>query len=84
MKFTFLLRLIAISLLLVAGTPFAQFPARPVKLVVPAGAGGPTDVVARVLANGLTEAWGKQVLVENRPGAGGNPGAEVLAARGRS
>lgn len=82
MKIARFLLLAALPALLAAGTARAQpaspFPVRTVKLVVPAGAGGPTDVVARVLANGLTESWGKQVLVENRPGAGGNPGAEVV------
>lgn len=70
--------LLLAALCLFATAATAQYPSRPVKLVVPAGAGGPTDIVARLLAHGLTETWGKQVLVENRPGAGGNPGAEVV------
>jgi tripartite-type tricarboxylate transporter receptor subunit TctC len=49
----------------------ADFPLRPVKLVVPFAAGGPTDVVARILADLLTVRWGGQsVVIENRPGAG--------------
>lgn len=49
----------------------ADFPAAPVKLVVPFAAGGPTDVVARILGDLLTARWGgKTVLIENRPGAG--------------
>src|SRR5213083_1514139 len=48
-----------------------NFPAAPVKLVVPFAAGGPTDVVARILADLLSARWGgKSVVVENRPGAG--------------
>jgi len=49
----------------------AEFPSRPVKLLVPFAAGGPTDVVARILADFLTARWnGQSVLIENRPGAG--------------
>ena len=49
----------------------ADFPARPVKLVVPFAAGGPTDVVARILADFLATRWaGQSVVIENRPGAG--------------
>jgi tripartite-type tricarboxylate transporter receptor subunit TctC len=49
----------------------AEFPSRPVKLLVPFAAGGPTDVVARILADLLSARWGGQsVVIENRPGAG--------------
>ncbi|HET9244967.1 MAG TPA: tripartite tricarboxylate transporter substrate binding protein, partial [Xanthobacteraceae bacterium] len=49
----------------------ADFPSRPVKLLVPFAAGGPTDVVARILADLLSARWGGQsVVIENRPGAG--------------
>jgi tripartite-type tricarboxylate transporter receptor subunit TctC len=56
-----------------AGVAQAQgdYPARPVKLVVPFAAGGPTDVVARILADMLSARWGGQsIVIENRPGAG--------------
>ncbi len=49
----------------------ADFPTAPVKILVPFAAGGPTDVVARILAEQLAERWGgKPVVIENRPGAG--------------
>lgn len=64
----------------IAGFAFAQdFPTRTVRIVVPAAAGGAVDAISRVLAQKLTEAWSRQVVVENRPGAGGNIGIESVA-----
>src|SRR3954465_2702940 len=48
----------------------ADFPARPVRMVNPYTPGGSVDLVGRALAAGLAEAWGQQVIVDNRPGAG--------------
>jgi tripartite-type tricarboxylate transporter receptor subunit TctC len=58
----------------------AEFPSRPVKLLVPFAAGGPTDVVARILADLLSARWGGQsVVIENRPGAGTIVATSALA-----
>ena len=71
---------IACALALVAGAASAQdFPARPVKILVPQTPGGASDALARIIAQKLTEKWGQPVVVENRPGAGGNVGMEAVA-----
>jgi tripartite-type tricarboxylate transporter receptor subunit TctC len=63
-----------------ATSVFAQgYPTKPVKVVVPYPPGGPTDIVARVVSQKLSEQMGQQFIVENRPGAGGNIGAEAVA-----
>jgi tripartite-type tricarboxylate transporter receptor subunit TctC len=57
----------------------ADYPNRVVRIILPQPAGGGTDVVARAVAQKLTEAWGQQVIVDNRPGANGIIGAEAVA-----
>lgn len=57
----------------------SNFPQRPVRIVVPYTTGGSNDVIARLLAQQLQEAWGQPVVVENKPGAAGNIGASDIA-----
>jgi tripartite-type tricarboxylate transporter receptor subunit TctC len=67
---------------LFAGAARAQsgsWPNRPVRLIVPLAAGGPTDTVARVVADQLSKMWGQQVVIENKPGGGTNVGNEFVA-----
>ncbi len=55
------------------------YPAKPVRFIVPFPPGGPTDIMGRMAAQRLTEAWGVQVVADNRGGAGGNIGSELCA-----
>ena len=55
------------------------YPSKPIRLVVPFPAGGSLDVVARAIGQKLTEAWGQPIVIDNRPGAGGNIGADLVA-----
>jgi len=73
-------RCLALALSLLSCAALADWtPARPVKLVVPFAAGGQPDIVARTLAEPLSKALGQFVIVESRPGAGGNIAAEIVA-----
>jgi tripartite-type tricarboxylate transporter receptor subunit TctC len=67
------------ALTLTDGASAQSYPSRQVRLIVPFGAGGPTDVIARVVAQRLSEAFGQQVITENIPGAGGNTGVAMVA-----
>jgi tripartite-type tricarboxylate transporter receptor subunit TctC len=70
----------ALVLLFAGGTCAAQtYPVKPIRFVVPFPAGGIADVFARVIGQKLNDAWSQPVIVENRPGAGGNIGAEAVA-----
>jgi tripartite-type tricarboxylate transporter receptor subunit TctC len=70
---------LAAQLLLPGPLNAADYPSRPVKLLVGASAGGTTDTMARTIAEPLSSLFGQPVLVENRPGAGGNLAAEAVA-----
>src|SRR5919206_4807748 len=75
--------LLVISGVAIAQTPASRagraYPERPVRIIVPFGAGGANDVVTRIVATRLTEVLGEQVVVDNRTGAGGLIGTEIAA-----
>ena len=64
-----------------AGSSLAQtvYPAKAIRYVVPFPAGGPLDIVARAIGQELNKSWGQPVVIDNRPGAGGNIGADLVA-----
>ncbi len=68
--------LLAIGALAAQGAQAQNYPNKPVKIIAPFAPGGGTDFIARLIAQKLTEKLGSQVIVENKPGAGGNLGAE--------
>lgn len=79
MKQTCIAMLLAVA---VWGAPTAdaqEYPSRPVRVVVPFPPGGATDIVTRIVAQRLTELWGVTLVVDNRTGAGGNIGADIVA-----
>ena len=56
-----------------------NYPTKPIRVVVPFPAGGTSDILARLIGAKLTESWGQQIIVDSRPGANGNIGAELVA-----
>lgn len=73
-------RLLGGALASIAVPAFSQSAARPLKLIVPFAAGGPTDLMARTLSTMMSEQSSRQVIVENKPGAGGNIAAAYFAS----
>jgi tripartite-type tricarboxylate transporter receptor subunit TctC len=70
----------ACAIAAVCGVAHAQdYPTRPIRTIVPLSAGGGTDIAARVVGQKLTERWSQQIIVDNRPGAGGNIGADIVS-----
>jgi tripartite-type tricarboxylate transporter receptor subunit TctC len=79
-KLTKLLMIAAATILVATrGASSAEYPDRPINMIVTFAAGGSSDVLARTVANAMGEGLGKSMVVENRPGAGGHLGAEVVA-----
>jgi len=73
-------RLLTLLLALIAfPAAHAEYPDRPIRIIVPFTPGGSTDILARMIGQKLIEAWNQNVVVENRPGANGVVGAEVTA-----
>src|SRR5262245_51772935 len=72
--------IVSLALALFSALALAQeYPTRPVRIVVPFSAGGPNDIIARLVAHKLGEALGHQMVIDNRPGAGGNIGTDSVA-----
>jgi len=71
--------LLALAFALAAGSALAQYPNRPIKLIVPFPPAGATDIVGRIVAQKLGERLGQSVVVENKPGAGGSIGSDIVA-----
>src|SRR6516164_2377580 len=75
----FLLAAIAASVAGVGPAPAQEYPARPIHMIAPYAPGGIADIAARLVGAKLTEAWGQQVVVENRPGANGFIGVTAVS-----
>jgi tripartite-type tricarboxylate transporter receptor subunit TctC len=79
MAMRFLTLLLSLFTALASAAPVkADYPDRPVRIIVPVAAGGGVDVMARLLAQKLSERWNQQFVVENRPGAAGMIGSKAV------
>ena len=75
-----MLRIFMLALLVAPLVSYGQaYPSRPIKLVVPYPPGGSTDLLARIVAQKMSDSMGQPIIVENRPGAGGMLGSELVA-----
>ena len=79
MKFILYVHTALLACVITANAVAQNYPNRTVRMIVPVSAGGATDVFARTLAQGFNEAWGPHFIVDNRPGAGGMIGSELVA-----
>jgi tripartite-type tricarboxylate transporter receptor subunit TctC len=85
MRFRLMFTIMIAASALLGATALAQapgsesYPARPVRFIVPFAAGGAVDILSRTVGTKLSGLWGQQVVIDNRPGAGGNIGAEAAA-----
>ena len=74
--------LISAALVLCAGMALAQgYPNKPIKIVVPFTPGSATDIMARIVGEKLSAAWGQPVVIDNKPGAGGTVGAGSVISK---
>jgi tripartite-type tricarboxylate transporter receptor subunit TctC len=72
--------LLALAMLSLFSVGYAQpYPSKPIRIIVPYAAGGTSDILARQIGPKLTDAWSQPVIVENKPGANGNVGADFVA-----
>ena len=78
-RFAGIAAVVAAALLSAAAAQAQTYPNRPIRIIVPYAAGGTSDILARAIGPKLTDAWGQPVIVENRPGANGNVGADFVA-----
>ena len=77
----FIVIAMSVAVAIAPGLSHAQqsFPSKPIRFIVPFTAGGGTDVIARMIAQKMSESWGQPVVIENRTGAGGTIGAHIVA-----
>ena len=74
-----LLFTVAVTPLCLSAAAADAYPSKPIRFVVPYAPGGNTDILSRLIGQKLAEAWGQQVIIDNRPGAAGTVGAELVA-----
>ena len=70
---------LAVSIAMAGHVSAQQYPTKPIRIVVPFPAGGTSDILSRALGQKFTEEWKQPVIIDNRPGASANIGAEIVA-----